>query len=64
MDRPLSIKTAAKALGLTEYALRKAARDGVIPCIIFGGRYLFYLDQVFELLRSQAQSNVKQHIGG
>ena len=60
MDRPLSIKTAAKTLGLTEYALRKAAKDGSIPCLKIGGRYLFYMDQVLDLLRSQAQANVKQ----
>lgn len=63
MDRPLTIKAAASTLGLSEYALRKAAKDGSIPCLKIGGRYLFYMDQVLELLRSQAQANVKQYGG-
>lgn len=62
MDRPLTIKAAASTLGLSEYALRKAAKDGSIPCLKIGGRYLFYMDQVLDLLRTRAQSNVK--LGG
>ena len=60
MDRPLTIKAAASTLGLSEYALRKGAKDGIYPCLKIGGRYLFYTDQIFEILRAQAQSNVKQ----
>ena len=63
MDRPLTIKAAASILGLSEYALRKAAKDGSIPCLKIGGRYLFYMDQVLGLLRSKAQANVKQYGG-
>ena len=36
MDRPLTIKAAAKTLGLSEYALRKATKDGWIPCLKIG----------------------------
>jgi excisionase family DNA binding protein len=60
MDKPLTIKVAASTIGLSEDALRKAARNGTIPCLKIGNRYLFYLDQVLDLLRSQAQTNVKQ----
>lgn len=63
MDRPLTIKAAASMLGLSEYALRKGAKEGSIPSLKIGGRYLFYTDQIFELLRAQAQSNVKQFGG-
>lgn len=63
MNRPLTIKAAAKALGFTEYSLRKAAKDGSIPCLKIGGRYLFYMDQVIDLLRAKAQSNIRKNGG-
>lgn len=60
MDRPLTIKAAASTLGLSEYALRKAAKDGSIPCLKIGGKYLFYMDQVLDYLRKRAQSNIRK----
>ena len=63
MNKPLSIKNAANFLGITQYALRKGARDGTIPCVKVGGKYLFYADQVIELLRAQAMTNIKKRLG-
>ena len=63
MNRPVAIKPAADELGMSVYSLRKAAKDGTLPCLKIGGRYLFYTDQIFEVLRAQAQSNVKQYGG-
>lgn len=62
MESPMKLRSAAAALGITEYALRVGARRGTIPAIKMGGNYLFYIDQVQEILRAEALKNVTAKI--
>lgn len=62
MESPMKLKLAAAALGMTEYALRVGARRGTIPAIKMGGNYLFYIDQVQEVLRTEALRNITSKI--
>lgn len=62
MESPMKLKPAAAALGMTEYALRVGARRGTILAIKMGGNYLFYIDQVQEVLRTEALRNITSKI--
>ena len=62
MESPMKLKPAAAALGMTEYALRVGARRGTITANKMGGNYLFYIDQVQEVLRTEALRNITSKI--
>ena len=58
--KPLPIRDAAQAVGLSEYALRMGARRGTLPHIFVGGRYLFYVEMLEEYLKALAQDNQRK----
>lgn len=58
--KPVAIREAAQAIGLSEYALRMGARQGTLPHIVVGGRYLFYVDMVEEYLKDLAMVNQRK----
>lgn len=60
MGRKAYIKEAAKEQGLTDYQLRRMAKEGKVPYLMSGSRYIFDLDLLEEYLRNEAMKNVKQ----
>lgn len=60
MGRKAYIKQAAEESGLTEYQLRRMAKEGKVPFLTSGSRYIFDLDLLDEALRNLALANVKQ----
>lgn len=57
----MGLAEAAKALGLTEYALRKGARDGTFPYLLAGGRYWFDMDTLEQAIRTQMMGVVREY---
>ena len=57
----VDIKTAAAALGISEFALRKGARQGRFPYVRPTGgatsRYLFDVERCEEVLRAEMDEN-------
>lgn len=60
MSKKAYIKQAAEELGLTEYQLRRMAREGKIPYLKSGSRYIFDVPQCEEYLKKEALENIKQ----
>ena len=60
--KPVGIKTAAQAVGLSQYSLRVGAKRGKYPHLFVGGRYMFYVEQLEETLHNESLHNqqVKQ----
>lgn len=59
MGRKAYIKQAAEEIGLTEYQLRRMTKEGKVPFLLSGNRYIFDLDLLEEALRNEAMKNVK-----
>lgn len=59
MGRKAYIKEAAKELDLTEYQLRRMAREGKVPFLKSGVKYIFDIELCEEFLRKQALENAK-----
>lgn len=59
MGRKAYIKQAAEETGLTEYQLRRMTKEGKVPFLLSGNRYIFDLDLLEEALRNEAMKNVK-----
>ncbi|PJI08321.1 MULTISPECIES: hypothetical protein [Clostridium] len=60
MAKKAYMKEAAKELGLTEYQLRRRAKEHRIPFLMSGSRYIFDVELCKEFLRNEALKNVKQ----
>lgn len=60
MSKKLYIKRAAEELGLTEYQLRRMAKEGKVPYLKSGVRYIFDVSQCEEYLKKEAIGNIKQ----
>lgn len=52
------LKQAAKELGLTEYQLRRMAKEHKIPYLMSGNRYVFDVDLCQQFLKNEAIENV------
>lgn len=59
MGKKAYIKQAATELGLTEYQLRRMAKEGNIPFLKSGVKYIFDLEQCEEFLKNKALENIK-----
>ena len=53
----VKLAAAAKAVGLTAYALRAGTRRGEYPFAFVGGRYLYDLDALEATLRERMTHN-------
>lgn len=60
MTKKAYIKQAAEELGLTEYQLRRMAKEHKVPYLMSGTRYIFDIELCQEFLREQALKNAKQ----
>lgn len=60
MGRKAYIKQAAEELGLTEYQLRRMAKEGKVPFLKTGIKYIFDIELCEEFLRNQALENTRQ----
>ncbi len=60
MGRKAYIRQAAEELGLTEYQLRRMAKEGKVPFLKSGVKYIFDIELCEEFLRNQALENIKQ----
>lgn len=60
MTKKAYLKQAAEELGLTEYQLRRMAKEHRIPFLMSGTRYVFDVEQCQEFLKSEAMRNVKK----
>lgn len=60
MGRKAYIKQAAEELGLTEYQLRRMAKEGKVPFLKSGVKYIFDIELCEEYLRSQALENTRR----
>lgn len=59
MGKKTYLKQAATELDLTEYQLRRMAKEHKIPFLKSGARYIFDLDLAKEYLRNEAMENAK-----
>ncbi|WP_026883468.1 hypothetical protein [Clostridium akagii] len=60
MTKKAYMKQAAEELGLTEYQLRRMAKEHRIPYLMGGTRYVFDVELCKEFLRNEALNNAKQ----
>ncbi len=60
MTKKAYMKQAAEELGLTEYQLRRMAKEHRIPYLMSGTRYVFDVELCKGFLRNEALKNVKQ----
>lgn len=60
MAKKAYMKEAAEELGLTQYQLRRRAKEHRIPFLMSGSRYIFDVELCKEFLRNEALNNVKQ----
>lgn len=60
MAKKAYMKEAAEELGLTQYQLRRRAKEHRIPYLMSGSRYIFDVELCKEFLRNEALNNVKQ----
>lgn len=60
MGRKAYMKEAAEESGLTMYQLRRKTKEGKVPYLTSGNRYIYDLDLLEEALRNEAMANVKQ----
>ncbi|MTK11857.1 MAG: hypothetical protein F8N39_07160 [Clostridiaceae bacterium] len=58
MSKKAYLKEAAVELGLTDYQLRRMAKEHKIPFLKSGNRYVFDIDQCQEFLKNEAMQNV------
>lgn len=58
MGKKAYIKQAAEELGLTEYQLRRMAKEGKMPFLKSGVKYIFDIELCEEFLRKQAIENI------
>lgn len=59
MAKKAYLKQTAEELGLTEYQLRRAAKERKIPFLKSGNRYVFDIEQCQEYLKSKALENIQ-----
>lgn len=59
MGKKAYLKQAAEELDLTEYQLRRMAKEHKIPFLMSGIRYIFDVDLCQEHLRKEALENAK-----
>lgn len=59
MGKKAYLKQAAMELGLTEYQLRRMAKEGKVPFLKSGVKYIFDVELCEEFLRKQAIENTK-----
>lgn len=59
MGRKAYLAQAAEALDLTPYQLRRMAKEGRVPFLKSGVKYIFDVDLCEESLKSQAMANMK-----
>lgn len=59
MAKKAYIKQAAEELGLTEYQLRRMAKERKIPFLMSGTRYIFDVELCQEFLKEQALRNAE-----
>ena len=59
MGRKAYIKQAAVELGLTEYQLRRMAKEGKLPFLKSGVKFIFDIELCEEALKKQALENMR-----
>lgn len=59
MGKKAYLRQAAIELGLTEYQLRRMAKEGKVPFLKSGVKYIFDIELCEEFLRNQAIENTK-----
>lgn len=59
MSKKAYLKVAAIELGLTEYQLRRMAKEHKIPFLMSGNRYVFDIELCEEFLKNEAIQNAK-----
>lgn len=59
MGKKCYLKQAAAELDLTEYQLRRMAKEHKVPYLMSGTRYIFDVDLCQEHLRKEALENAK-----
>lgn len=59
MGKKAYIRQAATAKELTEYQLRRMAKEGKVPFIMSGNRYIFDLDLLEDALNKMAMDNMR-----
>lgn len=59
MGRKAYIKQAAVELGLTEYQLRRMAKEGKLPFLKSGVKFIFDIELCEEALRNLALGNMR-----
>lgn len=68
MGKKLCPKEAAKALSVSEHSIRTGIKQGTIPFIKIGNRYLIDVELAEEVYRRNALANMKgvseQELGG
>lgn len=62
MGKKAYMKEAAEDLGLTEYQLRRRAKEHRIPFLMSGKRYIFDVELCTEFLKNEALNNVNQEV--
>jgi excisionase family DNA binding protein len=60
MAKMAYLNQAAIELGLTEYQLRRMAKEHKIPFLMSGSRYVFNIELAEEYLMNKAMENVTQ----
>jgi len=53
----LSMREAAEALGISDRTLWSWTKDGIIPAVRIGGRWLYPVDVIREWLKERAAEN-------
>lgn len=59
MGRKAYIKQTAVELGLTEYQLRRMAKEGKLPFLKSGVKFIFDIELCEEALKKQALENMR-----
>ncbi|MEQ8197519.1 MAG: helix-turn-helix domain-containing protein [Clostridiaceae bacterium] len=59
MGKKALLREASEITGMSKWFLRQGARNGTIPCIKSGNRYVFDLELLDEYLKNMAIENTK-----
>lgn len=59
MAKKAYMKEAAKELGLTQYQLRRMTKEGKMPYLTSGNRYIYDLELCKEFLKNEALKNTQ-----
>jgi len=59
MGKKALLREASEVTGMSQWFLRQGARNGTIPCIKTGNRYVFDIELLEEYLKNLANENLR-----